>query len=128
MVQTTTPEQQPDLIVGRQSERRRLRELLDRAIAGRGSLALVSGSAGIGKSTLAGDLMREAEERGALVLSGGCYDLTTTPPYGPWAEVIRGYAPQEEMPAHPSWFDGSGDLASIDSQSALQDEDRKSVV
>ena len=45
-----------DLIVGRQRERERLRRLLARALDGEGSLALVSGEAGIGKSTLVGEL------------------------------------------------------------------------
>ncbi len=45
-----------NLIVGRQREREQLRRLLARALDGEGSLALVSGEAGIGKSTLVGDL------------------------------------------------------------------------
>jgi DNA-binding CsgD family transcriptional regulator len=35
---------------------------------------------------------REAAAQGALVFSGGCYDLTTTPPYGPWNEIARQWA------------------------------------
>ncbi len=40
------------MIFGRERERARLRELLDDAIAGHGSLVLISGEAGIGKTTL----------------------------------------------------------------------------
>ena len=58
-------------------------------LAGHGSLVLVSGEAGIGKTTLFEWLAREAEAEGCLVLKGGCYDLTTTPPYGPWRELSR---------------------------------------
>ncbi len=67
------------MIYGRDRERAQLRELLEDAIAGHGSLVLISGEAGIGKTTLVDDLIHEAEQRGCLVLTGGCYDLTTTP-------------------------------------------------
>jgi hypothetical protein len=33
---------------------------------------------------------RRADERGMLVLTGHSYDLTVTPPYGPWAQIARG--------------------------------------
>ncbi|CAN5727330.1 hypothetical protein BH23CHL2_BH23CHL2_16410 [soil metagenome] len=75
-------------LFGRERERDRLRELLDDAITGNGSLVLISGEAGIGKTALVDDLIREAEESGVFVLVGGCYDLTMTPPYGPWLETF----------------------------------------
>ena len=58
------------LIYGRERERAQLRELLDDAIAGHGSLILISGEAGIGKTTLADDLIHEADGRGCLVADG----------------------------------------------------------
>ena len=58
------------------------------ALAGHGSLVLIGGEAGIGKTALAEALCREAAEQGALVLVGRCYDLTETPPYGPWVELF----------------------------------------
>src|SRR3954462_9610176 len=75
-------------LVGRGSERVVLREELATAIAGRGRLILIGGEAGIGKTTLANDLAAEAAQRGALVLTGHCYDLTNTPPYGPWLDLF----------------------------------------
>jgi DNA-binding NarL/FixJ family response regulator len=57
-----------------------------------GSLVLISGEAGIGKTTLVEWLADEAGDQGCLVPRGGCYDLATTPPYGPWREVIAGAA------------------------------------
>jgi DNA-binding CsgD family transcriptional regulator/tetratricopeptide (TPR) repeat protein len=54
-------------------------------------LVLVGGEAGIGKTTLAREIAGLAADTGALVLSGGCYDLTTPSPYGPWIEIISGY-------------------------------------
>ena len=87
-VAASPPTSQP-IIVGRDAERQRLAACLKQALDGCGRLVLVSGEAGIGKTTLVRDLARGAAERGALVLSGHCYDLSTTPPYGPWVEVIR---------------------------------------
>jgi predicted ATPase len=61
------------------------------AVDGRGSLVLVSGEAGIGKTTLAEAFCREAIDAGGLVLVGRCYDLTETPPYGPWLDLFAAY-------------------------------------
>src|SRR5215218_9146290 len=77
--------------VGRDREIALLRGQLDAALAGQGSLVLISGGAGLGKTTLAEFVAREAAARGALVLTGRCYDLTETPPYGPWLELARRY-------------------------------------
>jgi DNA-binding CsgD family transcriptional regulator len=76
-------------IFGRDRERSALGALLDQARAGSGSIVLVGGEAGIGKTTLARDLARRATGREMLVLTGFCYDLTVTPPYGPWAHIVR---------------------------------------
>src|SRR6478672_8690074 len=75
-------------LVGREREQAALRAALDAALAGRGSLVLIGGAAGIGKTALAEWLCREAAERGALLVVGRCYDLTETPPYGPWRELF----------------------------------------
>jgi DNA-binding CsgD family transcriptional regulator/tetratricopeptide (TPR) repeat protein len=75
-------------LVGREREQAALREALDAAVAGHGTFVLIGGEAGIGKTALAEWLLAEAIGRDALVLVGRCYDLSETPPYGPWAEAL----------------------------------------
>jgi DNA-binding CsgD family transcriptional regulator/DNA polymerase III delta prime subunit len=84
------PSQSPSRLVGRERELTILRERLAAAIAGRGSLVLIGGEAGVGKTALAGRLAREAVDAGAHVSSGHCYDRMETPPYGPWMELAQG--------------------------------------
>jgi predicted ATPase len=47
-------------LFGRDGERDRLRELLDDACNGNGGIVLISGEAGIGKTTLAASVQGEA--------------------------------------------------------------------
>jgi DNA-binding CsgD family transcriptional regulator len=116
-----SPHSRQSLIVGREREQAILREALDAMLGGHGSLVLVSGEAGIGKTTLVEWLAREAEAEGCIVLRGGCYDLTTTPPYGPWRELRRSYASLGTDPLMPS-FDSEPTAAdALASQHALVD-------
>jgi DNA-binding NarL/FixJ family response regulator len=82
------PSSTAPLLVDRDAERQRLRKLLDAASAGQGQIALIGGEAGIGKTALAEEVGQDAASRGALVLTGHCYDLNETPPYGPWLELL----------------------------------------
>ncbi len=107
------------VLVGRERERQALRALLGRASEGSGTLVLLSGEAGIGKTTLVDDLVRNAAASGFFVLSGGCYDLTTTPPYGPWTEAIRSYRPGAGQPAIPNWFGNFDEIEKLGSQTAI---------
>jgi DNA-binding CsgD family transcriptional regulator/tetratricopeptide (TPR) repeat protein len=79
----------PLVLTGRTREQAALRACLAAAFEARGRLILVCGEAGIGKTTLVADLTREAQASGALVAAGHCYDLTETPPYGPWTEILE---------------------------------------
>ena len=76
------------VLVGREREQATLRAALDAARAGQGGLVLLGGAAGIGKTALAELICREATARGATVLIGRAYDLSETPPYGPWVELF----------------------------------------
>jgi predicted ATPase len=89
-------------LVGREREQVVLRDRLAVALAGRGSLVLIGGEAGIGKTALAEALLRDAAEQGALVLVGRCYDLTETPPYGSWVEAFERLAAEHDRASLPA--------------------------
>ena len=105
-------------IFGRERERVLLGEALERALAGSGGVVLIGGEAGIGKTTLVADLVRTAAERDALVLAGGCFDLITTPPYGPWIDLLEGYPDAGNLPKIPAAL-RAGSMASVASQPEL---------
>jgi len=88
-------------LVGRDRERAVLHAALTAALAGRGSLVLIGGEAGIGKTALAEALLAEAAAQGALVLVGRCHDLSETPPYGPWAEALARAPAGDALPPLP---------------------------
>ena len=75
--------------VERDAERARLRQLVDDALIGRGRLALVAGEAGVGKSRLVAEIGDEAQARGMRVLTGHCAEMSGTPPYLPYVEIIE---------------------------------------
>jgi len=60
--------------VGRESELRQLQAAYDAAVSGRGSLAMVVGEPGIGKTSLCEQLATYATIRGGKTLTGHCYD------------------------------------------------------
>jgi predicted ATPase len=110
---------QPPPLVGREGELAALRAHLDAAIEGHGSLVLIGGEAGIGKTTLAEAVCQEATQRGVLVLVGRCYDLTETPPYGPWVELFGHYRTADGRPPLPAVFAQPGLLGPITSRATF---------
>jgi len=109
----------PSLLVGREPEQLVLRNHLRAALSGHGSLALISGEAGIGKTSLVETICREAVTQGALVLVGRCYDLMETPPYGPWVELFGRYQPDADSPPLPTAFARRGTVGDVTSQTTL---------
>lgn len=86
------------LFVWRDREQARLHEQLAAAVAGQGGVVLISGEAGIGKTTLAEMIGQQAVSAGATLLVGHCYDLADTPPYGPWIELFAHYRSDDRLP------------------------------
>jgi len=69
-------------LVGRERELARLDDALGEAIAGRGSVVLVTGEPGIGKTALASAFVERAATRGASSAWGTCWDGGGAPPTG----------------------------------------------
>ena len=76
-------------MVGRDTERASLLRGLDEAMAGRGSIVLVGGEPGIGKTRLTQELVAAARQRGCLSLVGHCYEGEGAPPYVPFIEMLE---------------------------------------
>ena len=115
---------QGPFLVGREREQAALRQAHDSMLDGHGLLVLIGGEAGIGKTSLAEELLHRAEATGARTFTGGCYDLTTTPPYGPWLEVIKKMRERDDLPSFPPALDDADTLTSAGSQAALFDDVR----
>jgi hypothetical protein len=75
--------------VGRVQELADLASALEEAASGRGSLVLVTGEPGIGKTRLMSELARVGSGRGVRVVTGRCWEEGGAPPYWPWLQVIR---------------------------------------
>ncbi len=119
--QSKVAQRERPLLVGREREQTMLRAQLDRMLLGDGGTILVGGEAGIGKTTLVEDLSIDAEDQGALVLWGHAYDLSVTPPYGPWMEIFRQYRANvnSSLPSLPAFIGNAEELAKVGSQDAL---------
>lgn len=107
------------MLVGREHEQLTLHDRLAAALGGHGSLVLIGGEAGIGKTALAEAFASEALDRGALVLIGRCYDLTDTPPYGPWVELFERYSTADDLSPLPIAFAQHSTVGTVSSQATL---------
>src|SRR5262249_2134867 len=77
--------------VGRAEELGTLKAAIDAALGGRGSLVLVGGEPGIGKTRLVEEAGVYAKLRGARVLLGRCFEEEAALPYLPFVEALREY-------------------------------------
>ncbi|MBV9324103.1 MAG: AAA family ATPase [Chloroflexi bacterium] len=78
------------VLVGRERELGVLLQALDAAALRQGTVTLVSGEPGIGKTRLLVELATSALARGWRVLLGRAYE-TDGPPYLPFVEALRGH-------------------------------------
>jgi DNA-binding SARP family transcriptional activator len=76
-------------LLGRAGERGELINAVDRAFGGAGSVWFVHGEAGIGKTSLATEVVRHAAERGAITAVATSWDHGGAPPFWPWARLLR---------------------------------------
>jgi DNA-binding CsgD family transcriptional regulator len=86
-----TPLDQPivcPVLIGRGPHLEAILRCLTEARTGRGQVALVSGEAGIGKSRLVAAAQARAQETGAHVLAGHCFEPDRTLPYAPLQDLL----------------------------------------
>jgi class 3 adenylate cyclase/tetratricopeptide (TPR) repeat protein len=76
-------------IVGRGGELATLRARHQAAVAGRGAVIGISAEAGMGKSRLIAEFVRDARRRGRVVAMGECQAFGTTTSYFVWREIWR---------------------------------------
>ena len=84
MVNSRSTQPIGSVFVGRQRELAELTAALDDALSGEGRLFMLVGEPGIGKTRTTQELASYAEQQGAQVFWGLCYEEEGTPPYWPW--------------------------------------------
>jgi DNA-binding SARP family transcriptional activator len=87
------------VFVGREAELATLLAGVDRVRDDAGTMFLVSGEPGIGKSRLADELAAHARDRGMRVLRGRCWERGGAPAFWPWVQVLRAAARGDEAEA-----------------------------
>ena len=83
--------------VGRDDLLGRLRGAVDGAVAGRGLIVLLTGEAGIGKTTLLKEAARYAEGTGARPAWGSGWPGAGAPGYWPWIQVLRALGLDDQL-------------------------------
>jgi tetratricopeptide (TPR) repeat protein len=97
--------------LGRTPEVEELRRRVDDARGGHGSVVLVGGEPGIGKTRLAGEIARHAGLSGMRTLWGACWPGEGAPSFWPWIQVLRAYARDPDAGALIAGTDAAQDLA-----------------
>jgi len=86
---------------GRDGVLGRLRRAVDGAVAGRGLIVLLTGEAGIGKTTLLREAARYAEGTGARTAWGWGWPGGGAPGYWPWIQVLRALGLDDQLSRAP---------------------------
>ena len=104
--------------VGRESELRQLHTAYDVALSGQGSLVMVVGEPGIGKTSICEQLATYVTLRGGRTLVGHCYEEgSLSLPYLAFVEAIRSYVlSREPDDLRREMGSGASDVARIVSE------------
>jgi hypothetical protein len=98
------------VFVGREQELERLHRAFDEAFAGRGSLVMLVGEPGIGKTRTVQELETYARIRGGIALWGGAHEGSGAPAYWPWVQVGRSYGSVNDINEIGPDMDGKAPL------------------
>src|SRR5690242_10334126 len=79
-------------LIGRDQQIASVRRLLTRTRDGNGSVALIVGEAGVGKSRLLRATIDEARASGFFILQGACFEAERSIPYAPLLDLVRLFA------------------------------------
>ena len=91
-----------------------MRAAFDSARAGRPTIVLLTGEAGIGKSTLVADAVATARAGGAVVAVGTCWDREGAPGLWPWVQAVRTLARTTDPETwEAARAEAGGDLAAV---------------
>jgi class 3 adenylate cyclase len=97
--------------VGRQAEYEALLTKLSEAQNGRGSVAMLAGEPGIGKTRLTEEFCDHASSS-STIIRGNCYEGDVAPPFGPWVEALRSLIEQlSDDQLHEATGDGAPEIA-----------------
>ncbi|UCD08025.1 MAG: protein kinase, partial [Dehalococcoidales bacterium] len=100
-VETQSPTENPlyrRIFVGREQELKQLKTAFDSAMSGQGSLSMVVGEPGIGKTSLCEQLKTYVTLKGGKTLIGYCYEEgSLSLPYLAFVEAMRSYVLDREV-------------------------------
>ncbi|MFN8072769.1 MAG: BTAD domain-containing putative transcriptional regulator [Mycobacterium sp.] len=97
-------------LYGRDRELARVRELLTAAADGHGSVAVVVGESGVGKTALATEVTHLAKGLGMISVWAGHAGGVRTPPSWAWAQVLRGLADHNGRPSTDNTANAAPDV------------------
>jgi DNA-binding SARP family transcriptional activator/tetratricopeptide (TPR) repeat protein len=91
-------------LFGRGRELQALKAALQQAVTGHGQVVVISGEAGIGKTTLVGDLLHRAQAAGARCAVATGVDVGGGTPFGSWLDLAEGLARDaRRVPSGQAW-------------------------
>lgn len=114
-------------MVGRQREVAALTEVLNGTIDGQTSIVALVGTAGMGKTRLAAETVRRAEELGMEVRFSFCESHTTDIPFGAVARLLRGVFQIDGLDAAAARARVRAQLPNADAQDILLLDDLLSI-
>lgn len=85
------------VFVGREKELEQLNEALNAAMDGRGSVVMLVGEPGIGKTRTVQELETYARMRGAQVYWGRTHESSGMPAFWPWLQIGRAWGAQRDL-------------------------------